>query len=602
MMSLAVAATSAVAAQPAAPKSRAVPPARMAASKPATRAVAAASFVPTDLTGVVTPFDLAYSLVGPGVTISNVTFTGAPIAAGTFAGGAGIISFPSGIILSSGNIANVVGPNQTDGVTGDNQLSGDANLDTLTSGYPTLDATVLEFDFVPNAASVYFEYVFGSDEYNEWVNSPYNDVFAFYINGQNCAMVGAPPVPVSVNTINDGNPFGTGGPNSNLFINNEIGTSGTPLNTEMDGVTQTLICQSVVQANQPNHIKLAIADASDHILDSNVFIRGGSFSTIPPEVCDDGVDNDGDGSIDCTDPECSSSSYCESPTCGNGTVDYGEQCDDGNNENGDGCRADCTLESCGDGVLDPGEQCDPEIPGAGDDCRDDCTLGVCGDGFLDPEEDCDDGNLENGDGCSSSCLVEEPESACNDGLDDDSDGLIDCFDPDCASDGDCEGVELCYDGADNDGDGAADCADGDCAAFPGCELPPLEDCGNGLDDDGDGATDCSDADCAAFPACGCSDADGDGYGSPASVHCDHAELDCNDANADINPGKAEIPGNGLDDDCNAATPGACTPKLAEAGVAGGTSNAGNVDLGFYLIPGAALVVAFRRMRAGFRRA
>ncbi len=33
---------------------------------------------------------------------------GSLVAAGTFAGGAGIISFPSGVILSSGNVANVV--------------------------------------------------------------------------------------------------------------------------------------------------------------------------------------------------------------------------------------------------------------------------------------------------------------------------------------------------------------------------------------------------------------------------------------------------------------------------------------------------------------
>ncbi|MFN7952152.1 MAG: putative metal-binding motif-containing protein [bacterium] len=94
----------------------------------------------------------------------------------------------------------------------------------------------------------------------------------------------------------------------------------------------------------------------------------------------------------------------------------------------------------------------------------------------------------------------------------------------------------------------------------------------------------------------CQDLDGDGY-NPASADCDHAQLDCNDANADVNPGKTEIPKNGIDDDCNPATPGACTPRPAEASVgAGAASTPGSVDLGLYLIPGAALALVLRRVR------
>ncbi|MCA9771653.1 MAG: S8 family serine peptidase [Myxococcales bacterium] len=57
----------------------------------------------------------------------------------------------------------------------------------------------------------------------------------------------------------------------------------------------------------------------------------------------------------------------------------------------------------------------------------------------------------------------------------------------------------------------------------------------------------------------CTDADGDGYAVEGGV-C--GEIDCDDTNADVNPGAAEVPGNGIDDDCDPATPdapGGCAP-------------------------------------------
>lgn len=85
--------------------------------------------------------------------------------------------------MSSGNIADVVGPNQSDGITGDMGGPADADLNNLIANTQTInpvtfDAASLEFDFVPAASTVYFTYTFGSDEYLEWVNL-FNDVFAF---------------------------------------------------------------------------------------------------------------------------------------------------------------------------------------------------------------------------------------------------------------------------------------------------------------------------------------------------------------------------------------------------------------------------------------
>jgi hypothetical protein len=226
--------------------------------------------------------DLANTLVGAGVTVSNVSYSGAEVASGTFSGGTGIIGFEDGIILTSGAAANVIGPNVEDGKTTSHGGPGDADLDTL-SGVDTADAAVLTFDFVPDADTVFFQYVFASDEYNEFVNSAFNDAFGFFVNGTNCAVVGDPALPVTINTINNGNPFGTD-PKSHpeLYINNDLTDGGPTIDTEMDGLTVVLTCEASVNAGLTNTMKLAIADGSDTALDSAVFLKQGSLTTEPP--------------------------------------------------------------------------------------------------------------------------------------------------------------------------------------------------------------------------------------------------------------------------------------------------------------------------------
>jgi Abnormal spindle-like microcephaly-assoc'd, ASPM-SPD-2-Hydin len=230
------------------------------------------------------PTALAQALVGTGVTISNVTYTGALPAAGTFAGGQNIIGFSSGIILSSGAVANVVGPNCSTGITLDNGLPGDTDLQSLlpANSPVTTDAAVLEFDFVPVGNSLNFKYVFASDEYDEEVGF-FNDVFGFFVNGVNAALLPGTTTPVSIDTVNDGNSRDAAIPISNpqFFINNDVQTFTPTVNTEMDGLTVVLSVQVPVNAGVTNHIKLGVADTGDHVFDSNVFIAGGSLNSSP---------------------------------------------------------------------------------------------------------------------------------------------------------------------------------------------------------------------------------------------------------------------------------------------------------------------------------
>lgn len=236
-------------------------------------------------TGGVTPADMVNSLMGPGVSPSNIVFNGAPVAGGTFNGGTGIIGFEKGIILSTGKISTVIGPNTQTGATGVNGMPGDSNLDSLIPPYPTWDAATLEFDFVPTTNVITFKYVFTSEEFNEYVNSPYTNVFGFFLNGNNIALIPGTSTPVAINTVNMGNPCPAGSypptaSNTAYFISNGgCNPNSATIDTEMDGLTVVLTATANVNPGVVNHIKLGIADASDSILDSNVFIEGGSFSS-----------------------------------------------------------------------------------------------------------------------------------------------------------------------------------------------------------------------------------------------------------------------------------------------------------------------------------
>ena len=234
----------------------------------ATMVVLAAPASAAVVTQGATPTQLAESLAGPGIAVSGATFTGSGSAGGTFSGGAGIVGFGGGVVLSSGMIATVIGPNNQTGAGTNNGTPGDTDLNSL-SGATTTDAAVLEFDFVPTTNQVQFSYVFSSEEYNEFVGGGFNDSFGFFVNGSNCAEVGDPAVPITVDTVNAGS-------NASLFIDN----TDAHLDTQMDGLTVVLTCLASVDPDVTNHMKLAIADAGDSNLDSAVFLGQNSFVAV----------------------------------------------------------------------------------------------------------------------------------------------------------------------------------------------------------------------------------------------------------------------------------------------------------------------------------
>jgi hypothetical protein len=265
------------------------------------------------------------------------------------------------------------------------------------------------------------------------------------------------------------------------------------------------------------------------------------------EVCD-GVDNDCDGAVD---------EGLGSTTCGTGT-----------------CAR--MVENCVNGqaqVCVPGQPITEICDGLDNDCDSavDESLGstTCGIGTCAITV----GNCINGQ--PQTCVPGAPSAEICDNSDNDCDGVADedLGSTTCGIGGCARTVENCTQGvvqvctpgdptpelcdiADNDCDGVADedlgsttCGTGSCAMTvdncvngqPQVCVPgqPITEICDGLDNDCDGTVD----DGLTF------DLDSAGYSSPYS--CSGTRNDCNDNNAAINPGTFEIPGNSVDENCDA---------------------------------------------------
>lgn len=230
---------------------------------------------------------LVNNLVGGGVTVSNVTYNGQNVQSGTFDATATVLGIDQGVILASGDINNAIGPNDQGGAGSNEGGGGDPDLEQMLGGTTTYDAAVLEFDFVPTGDSVSFEYIFGSDEYLEFVNSGFNDAFGFFLSGpgingpysnnsENIALIPGTNTPVSIDNVNDAT-------NAAYYVDNGDGTTSPydsdPQYIQYDGYTVALQATAQVQCGETYHIKIAIADAGDGIYDSGVFLEEGSFNS-----------------------------------------------------------------------------------------------------------------------------------------------------------------------------------------------------------------------------------------------------------------------------------------------------------------------------------
>lgn len=235
---------------------------------------------------------LVQKLLGQGVTVSNVSLVADPQATGFFNNISGTaIGIDSGIVLSTGK-AKSVGTNWGFDGNGTTQafaanastslgMPGDADLANSISVplLQTHDACVLEFDFVPLGDTIRFNYVFSSEEYTPAFVCQFNDAFAFFISGpgitglKNIALVPNTILPVSIFNVNDV-PGGSCPNNIPFYDDNRFSKFFTH-----DGHTTVFTAVAQVQPCQTYHLKLVIADLSDFLFDSGVFLEAKSLSS-----------------------------------------------------------------------------------------------------------------------------------------------------------------------------------------------------------------------------------------------------------------------------------------------------------------------------------
>jgi gliding motility-associated-like protein len=195
------------------------------------------------------------------------------------------------VIIATGRALSAIGPNSSLLSEGPTNWPGDIDLQQAINETNTINATVIEFDFLPFANKVSFDYIFSSEQYLSNPNSnqcSYSDGFAFLLKEvgsqdqyTNLAVVPGTAIPVKVPTVRG---TGTICPPANEAYFDAF--NGIEHPTNYNGQTKILKAESLVTPGVLYHIKLVIADQGNNLYDSAIFLGGGSF-TVETELGDD---------------------------------------------------------------------------------------------------------------------------------------------------------------------------------------------------------------------------------------------------------------------------------------------------------------------------
>lgn len=231
---------------------------------------------------------LLTTLLGDTTGLSNFSLSmgGDPRAFGRFADDP--FGLKTGIVLSTGNVANLPGENTIDRgfkILPDGTKVALSDLSTNLNGmcnpisgqFCDSISLTLDFDADSSVDRLFFNYVFGSEEFVEFGGNRFNDSFQLLLNGQNLALLSDEQTVTINHLIPNPNDPTSYHPD---YINHPAAPNTL---TRLDGYTKTLGFEGLLRQNSRNQLTIKIADVGDNFFDSAVFIQGGTLGTVAPE-------------------------------------------------------------------------------------------------------------------------------------------------------------------------------------------------------------------------------------------------------------------------------------------------------------------------------
>lgn len=220
------------------------------------------------------------SLLGSnsGLSDFNITTKGDAAAFGTFNGATAPFGIDQGVVLSTGKVVEIPGQNTKDGSTTASDYDLSTNFNRPGSSTDTHDLAQMDISFKADSTAdkLFFQYVFGSEEFKEYGGSAFNDSFKLLLNGVNLAKLTDGKL-VTVNNLVSK----PGGPFSIDYIDNPAGSNTL---TKLDGFTKVLTFEGALNKNATNTLSIQVEDVGDGTRDSAVLIKGGSVGTQAPPV------------------------------------------------------------------------------------------------------------------------------------------------------------------------------------------------------------------------------------------------------------------------------------------------------------------------------
>ncbi|MBP2282957.1 gliding motility-associated-like protein [Flavobacterium sp. CG_23.5] len=198
--------------------------------------------------------------------------------------------FKNGVVLTSGDVNKVPGPNTTILSDGNAAWTGDADLEAnllSQSGITinSINASFIEFDFKPKTPNFDFSFLFASEEYGT-SQCNFSDAFAFLLKDVttggpniNLAVIPNTNTPISVQTIRNST-YNSNCPSANPSFFGSFNGGGFGPAINFNGQTIPMLASaSGLDITHTYRIKLVIADGSNNTgYDSAIFLNANTFN------------------------------------------------------------------------------------------------------------------------------------------------------------------------------------------------------------------------------------------------------------------------------------------------------------------------------------